>query len=114
MANIIRRGDFRSSYYRDQSFMLAIYELTIQEFFAQLYANTDVEAEPNSVGRQMNSHFATRLIDEEGEWIDQTNSNNTSSDISPTAGQMARLLGLAQASKLYRNLDELKIGRAHV
>lgn len=108
MAKHFRKGDFRSGYYRDQTFMLAIEELTIQEFFAQLYANTDVEAEPNSVGRQMNSHFATRLIDEEGEWIDQTNSKNTSSDISPTAGQMARLLGLAQASKLYRNLEELK------
>lgn len=107
MARYFKAGDFRSGYYRDQTFMLAIGELTIQEFFAQVYANTDIDAEPNSGGRQMNSHFASRLIDGDGEWIDQTKSKNTSSDISPTAGQMARLLGLAQASKMYKNLDEL-------
>ena len=108
MAKVFKNGDFRSGYYRDQTFMLAIDELKPTQFFAQLYAHPDVEADPSSAGRQMNSHFATRLIDENGEWIDQTKSKNTSSDISPTAGQMARLLGLAQASKVYRNEKSLK------
>ena len=108
MAKVFRNGDFRSGYYRDQTFMLAIDELKPAQFFAQLYAHPDVEADPFSAGRQMNSHFATRLIDKNGEWIDQTKSKNTSSDISPTAGQMARLLGLAQASKVYRNEKSLK------
>jgi pyruvate/2-oxoglutarate/acetoin dehydrogenase E1 component/TPP-dependent pyruvate/acetoin dehydrogenase alpha subunit len=108
MAKVFREGDFRSGYYRDQTFMMAIGELTIDEFFAQLYAHPDVEADPNSGGRQMNSHFATRLVDEEGNWIDQTKSKNTSSDISPTAGQMARLVGLAQASKVYRESKDLQ------
>lgn len=108
MAKVFKKGDFRSGYYRDQTFMLAIGELTPQQLFSQLYAHADVEAEPNSAGRQMNSHFATRLIDEEGNWIDQTKSKNTAADISPTAGQMARLLGLAQASKVYRNEKALK------
>ncbi|WP_020401683.1 alpha-ketoacid dehydrogenase subunit alpha/beta [Gracilimonas tropica] len=103
MAKQFQEGDFRSGYYRDQTFMLAIGHVTPQQLFAQLYAHADVEADPSSAGRQMNSHFATRLIDEDGNWIDQTKSKNTSSDISPTAGQMARLLGLAQASKVYRN-----------
>ncbi len=108
MAKVFKNGDFRSGYYRDQTFMLAIGGLTPQQLFAQLYAHADVEADPNSAGRQMNSHFATRLLDEEGNWIDQTKSKNTASDISPTAGQMARLLGLAQASKVYRNEKALK------
>lgn len=108
MAKVFNNGDFRSGYYRDQTFMLAIDELKPAQFFAQLYAHPDVEADPFSAGRQMNSHFATRLIDKNGEWIDQTKSKNTSSDISPTAGQMARLLGLAQASKVYRNEKSLK------
>lgn len=100
-------GDFRSGYYRDQTLMMAIGQVTPQQFFAQLYAHTDVEADPNSGGRQMNSHFATRLIDEDGNWIEQTKSKNTAADLSPTAGQMTRLLGLAQASKVYRNSDVL-------
>lgn len=110
MAKVFREGDFRSGYYRDQTFMLAIGELTIEQFFAQLYAHPDEKADPFSAGRQMNSHFATRLIDEKGEWIDQTKSKNTSSDISPTAGQMPRLVGLAQASKVYRKTKELQKG----
>ncbi len=110
MAKVFREGDFRSGYYRDQTFMLAIGELTIEQFFAQLYAHPDEKADPFSAGRQMNSHFATRLIDQNGEWIDQTKSKNTSSDISPTAGQMPRLVGLAQASKVYRNSKALQKG----
>lgn len=108
MAKFFRNGDFRSGYYRDQTFMMAIGQLTIQEFFAQVYANTDVKADPNSAGRQMNSHFASRLVKEDGTWIKQTDSKNSSADVSPTAGQMPRLLGLAQASKMYRNVDVLK------
>ena len=107
MARHFENGDFRSGYYRDQTFMLAIGELTVQEFFAQLYANPDVEADPNSVGRQMNSHFASRLIDENGEWKSQTDRKNSSADMSPTASQMPRLLGLAQASKIYRENELL-------
>ncbi len=108
LAKVFKNGDFRSGYYRDQTFMLAIGELNPTQFFAQLYAHADVNFEPFSGGRQMNSHFATRLVDGDGNWIDQTKSKNTSSDISPTAGQMARLLGLAQASKVYRNEKSLK------
>lgn len=108
MAKQFQNGDFRSGYYRDQTFMLAIGGVTPQQLFAQLYAHADVEHDPNSAGRQMNSHFATRLVDDQGNWIDQTKSKNTVSDISPTAGQMARMLGLAQASKVYRNEDALK------
>jgi len=108
MAKYFQNGDFRSGYYRDQTFMMAIGELQPEEFFAQLYAHPDEKADPNSAGRQMNAHFATRLLDDKGNWKDQTAMKNTSADISPTAGQMARLLGLAQASKVYRSLDELK------
>jgi pyruvate/2-oxoglutarate/acetoin dehydrogenase E1 component/TPP-dependent pyruvate/acetoin dehydrogenase alpha subunit len=108
MAKYFQEGDFRSGYYRDQTFMLAIGGMEPQQFFAQLYAHADVEADPFSAGRQMNSHFATRLIDDEGNWIEQTKSKNTSADISPTAGQMPRILGLAQASKVYRHVEELK------
>ncbi len=108
MAKVFKNGDFRSGYYRDQTFMMAIGGTTPQQLFAQLYAHADVNADPSSAGRQMNSHFASRLLDEEGNWLDQTKTKNTSSDISPTAGQMARLLGLAQASKVYRNEKALK------
>lgn len=108
MAKHFRDGDFRSGYYRDQTFMMAIGALTPQQFFAQLYAHADVAADPHSAGRQMNAHFASRLIDEKGNWIDQTKSKNSSSDISPTSGQMPRLLGLAQASKVYRHVKELQ------
>ena len=108
MAKHFRNGDFRSGYYRDQTFMMAIDSLTVEQFFAQLYANPDVEADPHSAGRQMNSHFASRLLDEDGNWKKQTEMKNTSADMSPTAGQMPRLLGLAQASKVYKNVKELK------
>jgi len=108
LSKVFREGDFRSGYYRDQTFMMAIGGVTVDQFFAQLYAHPDPEADPNSAGRQMNSHYATKLIEEDGTWIDQTKSKNTASGISPTAGQMARLVGLAQASKMYRNLPSLK------
>lgn len=108
MSKVFQNGDFRSGYYRDQTFMLAIGGVTPKQFFAQLYATPDETLDPHSGGRQMNAHFATRLIDEHGEWKTQTDSKNTSSDISPTAGQMVRLLGLAQASKVYRNEKALK------
>ena len=110
LAKVFKEGDFRSGYYRDQTFMLATGNSTIEQFFAQLYAHPDENADPFSAGRQMNSHFATRLIDSEGNWIDQTKSKNTVSGISPTAGQMARLVGLAQASKVYRNSKKLQTG----
>lgn len=108
MSKVFREGDFRSGYYRDQTFMMAIGGVSIEQFFAQLYAHPDPEADPNSAGRQMNSHYATKLVEEDGTWIDQTKSKNTASGISPTAGQMARLVGLAQASKMYRNIPALK------
>ncbi len=107
MAKVFRNGDFRSGYYRDQTFMLAIGELTLQQYFAQLYAHTDVEAEPASAGRLMNGHFATRMLDEKGELKNLSQLKNSSSDISPTAGQMPRLLGMAYASKLFRNNPDL-------
>jgi len=100
-------GDFRSGYYRDQTLMMAIGQLTVQQFFAQLYAYTNVSAEPASAGRSMNGHFGTRSLNEDGSWKDLTKMKNSSSDISPTAGQMARLLGLGQASKVYRNNKDL-------
>lgn len=102
MAKFFQNGDFRSGYYRDQTFMFAIGELTLQQYFAQLYAHTDREAEPATAGRAMNGHFGTRLLDEEGNWKNLMEQKNSSSDISPTAGQMPRLVGLAYASKLYR------------
>jgi pyruvate/2-oxoglutarate/acetoin dehydrogenase E1 component/TPP-dependent pyruvate/acetoin dehydrogenase alpha subunit len=104
-AKAFENGDFRSGYYRDQTFMMAIGELTIEQFFAGLYANTDLKEEPMSAGRQMGGHFATQSLDKNGHWKDLTQQKNSSADISPTAGQMPRLLGLAQASKIYRNVD---------
>ena len=104
MAKVFRNGDFRSGYYRDQTFALAVGALSVESFFAQLYADTSVEREPASAGRQMNSHFATRSLNEDGTWKDLTQIKNISSDISPTAGQMPRLLGLAQASKVYKSV----------
>ncbi|TNE29948.1 MAG: transketolase [Bacteroidetes bacterium] len=106
-AKAFKNGDFRSGYYRDQTFMMAIGQLTVQEFFASLYATTDTELEPASGGRQMNGHFATRSLDENGNWVNLTEQKNSSADISPTAGQMPRLLGLAQASKVYRNVEAI-------
>ncbi|MCH2033399.1 MAG: thiamine pyrophosphate-dependent enzyme [Tenacibaculum sp.] len=108
MAKAFKNGDFRSGYYRDQTFMMAIGELNAQQFFAGLYAHTDIAQEPMSAGRQMGGHFATHSLDENGNWKNLTAQKNSSSDISPTAGQMPRLLGLAQASKIYRNVEELK------
>ncbi len=107
MAKSFKNGDWRSGYYRDQTFMLAAGMLTMPEFFAQLYANTDPDADPASGGRQMNCHFATQLLEEDGSWKDLTLIKNSSADISPTGGQMARLVGLALASKLYRTNSEL-------
>lgn len=104
MAKVFRNGDFRSGYYRDQTFALAVGALSVESFFAQLYADTSVEREPASAGRQMNGHFATRSLNEDGTWKDLIQIKNISSDISPTAGQMPRLLGLAQASKVYKSV----------
>ncbi len=108
MARAFRAGDHRAGYYRDQTFMVAIGELTWQQYFAQLYATPDPEADPATAGRCMNGHFATRLLDEDGQFKSQTASKNSSADISPTAGQMPRLVGLAYASKLYRQNPELR------
>jgi pyruvate/2-oxoglutarate/acetoin dehydrogenase E1 component/TPP-dependent pyruvate/acetoin dehydrogenase alpha subunit len=107
MAKAFKNGDWRAGYYRDQTFAFAAGICTMKEFFAQLYAHPDLEAEPASGGRQMNCHFATRSLNEDGSWKDLTQMKNSSSDISPTGGQMARLVGLAYASKLYRQNNEL-------
>ncbi len=102
MAKFFKNGDFRSGYYRDQTFMMAIGALTSQQFFAGLYGNTDIKQDPMSAGRQMGGHFVTHSLNEDGSWKNLTQQKNSSSDISPTAAQMPRLLGLAQASKVYR------------
>jgi pyruvate/2-oxoglutarate/acetoin dehydrogenase E1 component/TPP-dependent pyruvate/acetoin dehydrogenase alpha subunit len=107
MAKAFRKGDFRAGYYRDQTFMFAIGAATIQQFFAQLYAHADVSADPNSAGRQMTSHFATRSLNPDGSWKDLTEMLNSSPDLSPTGSQMPRLVGLGYASRLYRELEEL-------
>lgn len=104
MAKVFRNGDFRSGYYRDQTFAMAVGALTIESFFAQLYADTSVDRDPASAGRQMNGHFATRSLNADGTWKNLTKIKNISSDISPTAGQMPRLLGLAQASNVYKSV----------
>ena len=108
MAKAFKKGDFRSGYYRDQTFMMAIGELTPQQFFAGLYAHPSLKAEPMSGGRQMGGHFLTHSLDENGEFKNLTEQYNSTSDISPTAGQMPRMLGIAYASKLFRNIDEVK------
>ncbi len=108
MAKAFRKGDFRSGYYRDQTFMFAIGETTVQEFFAQLYADTDVGADPSTGGRSMNAHFATRLLNPDGTWKNLADQYNSASDVSPVGSQLPRLVGLAYASRLYRELDELK------
>ena len=105
MAKSFLKGDWRSGYYRDQTFMMAIGELTMSQFFAGLYANTDLQLEPMSAGRQMGGHFATHSLNDDGSWKDLTKQYNSSADISPTAGQMPRLLGLAQASKIFRQVE---------
>ncbi|WP_395050711.1 thiamine pyrophosphate-dependent enzyme [Flavobacterium sp.] len=107
MAKFFKNGDFRSGYYRDQTFMMAIGELTIQEFFAGLYGHTDISQEPMSAGRQMGGHFMTHSLNDDGSWKDLTKQKNSSADISPTASQMPRMLGLAQASNIYRSIPEL-------
>ena len=107
MARAFRAGDYRAGYYRDQTFMVAAGELTWEQYFAQLYATPSLEADPATAGRCMNGHFATRMLDEDGQFKNQTQSKNSSADISPTAGQMPRLVGLAYASKLYRQNPEL-------
>jgi pyruvate/2-oxoglutarate/acetoin dehydrogenase E1 component/TPP-dependent pyruvate/acetoin dehydrogenase alpha subunit len=107
MAKAFKRGDVRSGYYRDQTFMLSLGELTVEQYFAQLYAHTDVNADPASAGRLMNGHFATRSLDDQGHWKDLLHLNYAISDVSPTAGQIPRIIGLGYASKLYRNNPEL-------
>ena len=107
MARAYQKGDWRSGYYRDQTWMFALGVTSIQEFFAQLYAHADVEHEPATAGRSMNAHFATRTLYPDGRWKDQTQSYNVAADVSPTATQMARTVGLAYASVVYRQLEEL-------
>ncbi len=107
MAKAFKKGDWRSGYYRDQTFMMAIGEFNPQHFFASLYAHADIKADSYSAGRQMNGHFATHSLNDDGSWKNLMTQYNVSSDISPTAGQMPRLLGLAEASKKYRNIKEL-------
>ncbi|NPA30802.1 MAG: transketolase [Chloroflexi bacterium] len=106
-ARAFRKGDWRTGYYRDQTFMMAIGELTLEQFFAQLYGHADVQYEPACGGRNMNNHFGTRLLNPDGTWKPQTEHYNVVADVSPTGSQMPRLVGLALASKLYRELDEL-------
>ena len=107
MAKAFKNGDFRSGYYRDQTFMMAIGQLNIEQFFAGLFGHSDIAHDPMSGGRQMGGHFATHSLNEDGSWKNLTQQKNSSADISPTAGQMPRLLGLAQASKIYRNLPNI-------
>ena len=108
MAKFFQPGDFRSGYYRDQTFMFASGLATVSQFFAQLYADPNIENEPFSAGRQMNGHFATKFVDENGDWLPLVQHKNVSSDIAPTGGQMPRGLGLAFASKCFRNIEGLK------
>jgi 2-oxoisovalerate dehydrogenase E1 component len=110
MSKVFRNGDFRSGYYRDQTFMLSIGALTLQQWFAGLYGHTDLDAEPMSAGRQMGGHFATHSLDEEGNFKPLIGQKNSSSDISPTGAQMPRLLGLAYASHFYRINKDLQTG----
>ncbi len=107
MAKAFKIGDWRSGYYRDQTFMMAIGEYSAQHFFASLYGHADIHADSYAAGRQMNGHFATHSLNEDGTWKNLTEQYNVSSDISPTAGQMPRLLGLAEASKKFRTLKDL-------
>lgn len=108
MAKAFRAGDWRAGYYRDQTFMFATGMSNLKEFFAQLYAIPDIEKDPASAGRQMNCHFATRFVNADGSWVNQAETMNCSADISTTGGHMPRLLGLAYASKLYRQNKELE------
>src|SRR5689334_8840549 len=108
LAKFFKTGDFRSGYYRDQTFMFAAGLATVEQFFSQLFADPDVHNDPFSAGRQMNAHFATPFVNEDGDWLDLANRKNISADIAPTAGQMPRALGLALASKTFRSVEELK------
>ena len=108
IGHVFRKGDWRSGYYRDQTWMHMLGIMSIQQFFAQLYAHADLDAEPNTGGRGMNAHFASRFVNPDGSWTDQTASFNTAADVSPTGTQMPRAVGLAYASVLYRQLKELK------
>lgn len=108
IAHAFQKGDWRSGYYRDQTWMLALESLTLEQFFAQIYANPDPKLEPNSGGRNMNNHFSSRLLDENGNWLKQVDKFNTSADIASVAAQMPRAVGLSYASVLYRKLEELK------
>lgn len=106
MAKFFKPGDFRAGYYRDQTFMFAAGMANVEQYFSQLFADPDINNDPHSAGRQMNAHFATKNVDENGDWVDLANTKNTSSDMAPTASQMPRALGLALASKLFRNVAE--------
>ena len=108
MAKFFQPGDFRSGYYRDQTFMFSSGLATVEQFFAQLYADPDLNNDIFSGGRQMNAHFASRMVDENGKWLDLVNRKNVSADIAPTAGQMTRALGLAFASRCFRNIEQLQ------
>ena len=111
MSKFFNNGDIRSGYYRDQTFMMAIDQLTPDQFFAQLYAHTDISKDPHSGGRQMNCHFSTRMLNNDGNWKTLTDMKNSSSDVSCVSGQMPRIVGLAYASKLYRknkNLSDMQ------
>src|SRR6476660_8706006 len=108
MAKFFQMGDFRAGYYRDQTFMFATGLATVDQFFAQLYADPDLEHDPFSAGRQMNAHFATPFFNADGQPVDMAQRRNISSDIAPTGGQMPRALGLALASKCFRNIKELQ------
>ena len=112
LAKVVRAGDWRSGYYRDQTFMMARGLLNVQQYFAALYAHADVAADPTSGGRQMGGHYATRTLNEDGSWKNLMADFNSSADISPTGGQMPRLVGLAQASKVFRALPELAANMA--
>ena len=103
MAKFFQQGDFRSGYYRDQTFMFSAGLASVEQFFSQLYADPDVKNDPFSAGRQMNAHFATKFVDDNGNWLDLANRKNISADMAPTASQMPRALGLAYASKCFRN-----------
>ena len=107
MAKFFEPGDYRAGYYRDQTFMFASGMATVEQFFAQLYANPDITQDPFSAGRQMNAHFSTKFVDENGDWMPLADRKNVSADIAPTAGQMPRALGLAFASKVFRNVNAL-------
>jgi len=108
LARAFRKGDFRSGYYRDQTLIFALGMHTMQEYFAQLYAHADVEADPASAGRAMNAHFGTRSLNPDGSWKNLMEMYNCSADVSPTGSQMPRLVGLGYASRLYRELKELQ------